>query len=251
MRMGDEQTQHSPRRGGGHASCADLAGRSQEPMRQPTTRLLMIDHQRCFTESLSYRINSEEQDLDVIATATDTETGMRIVFDTKPEMVVFETELPGRGAFDAASDLSIRLKETKIVFLTGHLSDILIDQALRVRAGGYLLKSEPVEFVIQSLKRIAKGEFCFSKAVEERLEHDPLRNRFIFRSDTGLSSLTPRQLEVLRHLAEGYSVKEAAKRMLLSAKSVDNHKYRIMRKLGICDRVELARFAIREGLIPP
>lgn len=229
----------------------DLAERSHDLKKQKTIRLMMIDHHRCFTESLAYRINSEDHDLEVIGTAADAETGMRIVLESNPEMVILETELPGRGAFDAASDLCAKLKETKIVFLTSHLSDVFIDQALRVRARGYLLKSESVDFVIQSLKRIAAGEFCFSKSVEERLKRDPLRETITVRNDCGLSSLTPRQLEVLRHLAKGYSVKEASRRMLLSVKSVDNHKYRIMRKLGISDRVELARYAIREGLVFP
>lgn len=69
------------------------------------------------------------------------------------------------------------------------------------------------------------------------------------RGESGLSSLTNRQLEVLRHLAVGQSVKEVARQMHLSEKSIDSHKYRIMNKLGIHDRVELARFAIREGLV--
>ena len=153
-------------------------------MGQPATRLMMIDHHRCFTDSLAYRINSEERDLHVIGTAADAETGMRIILEAKPEMVVIEAELPGRGAFDAAYDLSARLKETKIVFLTGSLSDVFLNQALRIHAGGYLLKSEPVEFVIQSLKRIATGEFCFSKAVEERIEHDPVQKRFTSRIES-------------------------------------------------------------------
>ncbi|MCH7685179.1 MAG: response regulator transcription factor [Planctomycetes bacterium] len=82
------------------------------------------------------------------------------------------------------------------------------------------------------------------------MERDSARKQNVFQGECHLSSLTPRQLEVLRHLAEGHSVKDVAKRMLVSVKSVDNHKYRIMRKLRIRDRVELARFAIREGLTP-
>ena len=232
----------------------DLAERSHDLKKQKTIRLMMIDHHRCFTDSLAYRINSEDQDLEVIGTAADAETGMRIILESNPEMVILENELPGRGAFDAASDLCEKLKETKIVFLTSHLSDVFIDQALRVRARGYLLKSESVDFVIRSIQRVVAGslgEYCFSKAVEERLEYDPIRKKYTFQSNNQLSLLTARQLEVMRHLAKGYSVKEVAKRMRLSNKSIDSHKYRIMQKLEIRDRVELARYAIREGLTLP
>ena len=225
--------------------------RSRTQMRESTIRLVMIDHHRSFVESLAYHINREASDLSVIRTATDAEVGLRIVMETKPEVVVLETELPGRGAFEVAAEVSRRSQETKIVFLTGYLSDVFIDQAFRVNARGYLLKSEPVDFVIRSIQSLVSGEYCFSKAVEERLEFDPIRKAYTFRSNKQLSLLTARQLEVLRHLAQGHSVKEVAKRMRLSRKSIDSHKYRIMQRLGIGDRVKLARFAIREGLTLP
>ena len=187
----------------------------------------------------------------MIGTATDAEKGMRMILETKPDVVVLETELPGRGAFDLVSDLRRRLKEIKIVFFTEFHSDVFIKQALELDVRGYLMKTEPVDFVIQSLKRVATGEYCYSKTVAERLESDPDRKKNGFRSECHLSSLTPRQLEVLRHLSKGLSVKEVAKQMLISSKSVDSHKYRIMHKLDIHDRVSLARYAIREGLVLP
>lgn len=212
---------------------------------------MLIDSHAAYSKLLAYYLQKEEPDLSVIGTATEAKDGMRIILEKKPDVVVLETELPGRGAFDLASDLRKRLKETKIVFLTGFHSDVFIKQALELDARGYLLKTEPVDFVIRSLQQVATGEYCYSKTIEERLESDPDRKTIVFRSEGHLSSLTRRQLEVLRHLAKGLSVKDVAEQMLISSKSVDSHKYRIMHKLDIHDRVSLARYAIREGLLLP
>lgn len=220
-------------------------------MRLPLIRLMLIDPHTSYSELLASYLQREEPDLSVIGTATQAAKGMRMILEKKPDVVVLETEFPGRGAFDLASDLRKRLKETKIVFLTGFHSDVFIEQALELDARGYLLKTEPVDFVIRSLKQVATGEYCYSKSVEERLESHPDRKKNMFRSECHLSSLTPRQLEVLRYLSKGLSVKEVAKQMLISSKSVDSHKYRIMHKLDIHDRVSLARYAIREGLVLP
>ena len=83
------------------------------------------------------------------------------------------------------------------------------------------------------------------------MDYNSTAKRYLVRSNSYLLTLTNRQLEVLRHLARGESVKEVAKSMVLSERAIESHKYRIMQKLGIHDRVELARYAIREGLTVP
>ena len=102
-----------------------------------------------------------------------------------------------------------------------------------------------------AILRAVAGESSFSPEVLERLNFNQETKRYSLKVESSLSTLTGRQVEVLRHLARGESVKEIARLMHLSHKSVDSHKYRIMNKLGIHDRVELARFAIREGLLTP
>ncbi|HUQ70299.1 MAG TPA: response regulator transcription factor, partial [Planctomycetaceae bacterium] len=134
---------------------------------------------------------------------------------------------------------------------TGFLADIFIEQSLKLGFSGYLLKSEPLRELVSAIERVAAGEPVFSQAVAERLTFDPDKSQYVVRHESDLSALTLRQLEVLRHLACGQSVKEISHMMKLSQKSVDSHKYRIMNKLGIHDRVLLARFAIREGLMVP
>ncbi len=162
-----------------------------------------------------------------------------------------DVNLPGRGTFDAAEAVLSESPELRIILLTDQLADIFVGQAMRIRAAGYLLKNENFDRLCQVIERAVEGETYLSPEVKERVYFDPTEARYLPRIESDLTLLTTRQLEVLRHLARGDSVKEIAKQMHLSQKSVDSHKYRIMSKLGIHDRVELARFAIREGLMLP
>jgi DNA-binding NarL/FixJ family response regulator len=214
------------------------------------SRIVLVDEHRSFIELLATRIDAES-DLTVVGIATNVEEAMQIIRETNPDVVTSEVELPGRGAFDGIRDLKAANGRTKIVFLTGHTSEVFVEQALQLRARGYLLKQEPAALILRCLRRVVVGEYCFSDEIRQRLVFDAQQRRYRLRSASQLSTLTARQFEVLRLLANGHSVKEVANRMHLSHKSIDNHKYRIMHKLGIRDRVKLARYAIREGLTIP
>jgi len=213
-------------------------------------RIVLVDDHLMLVDSLVSRFQRDTQ-IDVVGTATNADDGLGMIMETEPDVVILDVELPGRGSFDIAEEITSRLKNTKMIFLTGYISDIFIELALRVNAVGYLLKGEPIESLIHAIKKAARGEYCFSQAVQERLVYDQNKNRYSIQSQSMLTSLTSRQIEVLRHLARGKSVKEVARSMHLSEKSIDSHKYRIMHKLGIHDRVELARYSIREGLTLP
>lgn len=213
-------------------------------------RIVLVDDHLMLVDSLVSSFHRDTQ-IEVVGTATNADEGLSLILETEPDVVILDVELPGRGSFDIAEEITSRLKNTKMIFLTGYLSDIFIELALRVNAVGYLLKGEPIESLIHAIKKAARGEYCFSQSVQERLVYDQKRNRYSIQSQSMLTSLTSRQIEVLRHLARGKSVKEVARSMHLSEKSIDSHKYRIMHKLGIHDRVELARYSIREGLTLP
>jgi len=217
------------------------------PHRAPI-HLVIMDSERMLLDSLASNL-SAEQDFSVVYANEDPQQGIRACLDTFPEVAIIDVELKGRDPFDIAAEIHSRQKKTRFLFLGRLVSDISIEQALRVNAYGFLLKNEPFSILVDSIHRINRGDFCFSSAIEDRVVYNRENHSYSMRGENGLSSLTNRQLEVLRHLAVGQSVKEVARQMHLSEKSIDSHKYRIMNKLGIHDRVELARFAIREGLV--
>ena len=213
-------------------------------------RIVLVDDHRSLLDLLAARIDSTS-DLSVAGTAANASDGLNMVIREKPDIAVMDVHLPGGGTFDAAQAIVAKEPATKLVFFSGFAADGLLMQALRLGARGYLLKEEPVTVLIDGLRQVAAGGTVFSADLHPRMTYDPRTARYRVRSESPLASLTPRQLEVMRHLAEGRSVKEVARAMHISTKSVDNHKYRIMHKLGIHDRVQLARFAIREGLLLP
>ncbi len=217
-------------------------------MQGPPIRISLTDDHLLLLQVLAARIEMQP-DMNVVCMSTSGEDGLKHILESKPDVAVMDVELPGRSAFDVAAEILQRALRTRILFLTGHLTDVFVEQAIRLKSAGYLLKGEPVEFLIDAIRKVASGETCYSRQVQERLDETaPSRIRTLH-SAHPLTDLSNRQLEVLKHLARGESVKEVARSMHISLKSVDSHKYRIMHKLGIHDRVELARYAIREGLI--
>ena len=213
-------------------------------------RVVLGDEHLLLMEALRDRLEADPA-IGVVGIATDSDRLVEIALEERPDLLVLDVNLPGRGTFDAGQEIITSLPKTRLLFLSGYVADIFIGQALQLRMAGYLLKSESFERLREGIHSAMMGELVLSKAVQERIIFDPIQRRRVPRSESDLSNLTGRQLEVLRHLARGQSVKEIARVMHLSQKSVDSHKYRIMNKLGIHDRVELARFAIREGLMLP
>lgn len=216
----------------------------------PPIRVALLDDHKLLLDTLAATIR-KDPGMEVVCTATTAEEGLRRIFETAPDVAILDVDLPGGGSFNVAQEVRLKLKKTRVMFLTGFLSDVLLEQALRLKSFGYLVKDEPVEVVLEAVRQVARGKHCFSRQVQERIDYDENRRRYKLHVAHPLADLTTRQLEVLRHLARGASVKDVALTMHLSEKSVDSHKYRIMNKLDIHDRVELARYAIREGLLLP
>ncbi len=211
--------------------------------------ILLVDEQPIILDALSQRLNPVPG-FTVIGQHTHSDRAFFDIFERRPDIVVMDLELPGRGAIEVADQIASRLPATKTVFFTNYDTDIFIDAALRLGVAGYLLKREPVQQIVESLKRVALGENVYSESVLERLHYDRETREYRVKTQSFFSSLTLRQIQVLRHLARGESVKEVAKSMMLSERAIESHKYRIMQKMGIHDRVVLTRFAIREGLMP-
>lgn len=219
-------------------------------MNTGSIRIVLIDEHLCFVESLAACIDFET-DLCVVGTATNAEDALRLCLETAPDVAVFEVEAAGWATFDCVGELRSKLPQTKVLFLSTFVTEVLVTEALRLGARGYITKREPLGTVLQSIRQVAAGETCFSDEIREGLEFDPQRQSYSLRHKGQLSSLTPRQLEVLRFVASGNSVKEIARKLFVSQKSIDSHKYRVMQKLDLHDRVDLARYAIREGLVLP
>ncbi len=219
-------------------------------MSGPFIKVAIVDQQRVFVDALVYRL-ANEAGIQVVGTADDAGDAIAPLLAGVPDVVILGAELPQGRAFDIAADIRRQLPPARIVFLTQKVADALIEQALRVKADGILSRDQPLVELVSAIRRAAAGEPTFSRSVAARLEFDPGRREFHLRVEPPMKGLTDRQIEILRHLARGDSVKAVARKLFLSPKSVDNQKFRIMNKIGVRDKVALALFAVREGLIQP
>jgi len=203
------------------------------------------------TEFALTTLFNSQPEMQVIMTARDGEFGLRALIEHRPRVAVVEIDLENRSGFEIAGDLAMRQRETKVILYSVAMPDIYVDQALRTKVAGYVLKTDSLANLVTAVQRVANGGTFYSDSIRERITLDPLTGQMKTQCESRLATLSDRQIEVLRNLAIGLSVKDVAKKMHISVKSVDSHKYRIMQALEIHDRVDLARYAIREGLVCP
>lgn len=210
-------------------------------------RVMLVDDHQMVLEALKTLIELHT-DIEIVGTASTAQAGAQMLLDTQPDVAIFDIDFPGVDAFDVLANFTDKNLKTRIIFLSAHLSDVFVHQAISVSASGYILKEEPHTAITDAIRKVHAGQFVFSPRVQEKLVYDSKRNTYEVQTESRLCELSLQQLSILRHLAHGESVKQIALALDRSEKSIDSHKYRIMNKLGIHDRVELARYAIREGL---
>ncbi len=216
-------------------------------MKEHVTILLVDDH-AMLRESLASCLRNEF-DLNVVGTAENADIAVGEAVKLSPDIVLMDIDMPGRLCFDAARTIQARCPGTRIVFLSAFFHDRYIEQALAAEASGYITKSENTSVIIKAVRMIASGGSYFSPEVLARIVVDEGGTRLARKGERCRASmLTSREAEVLRYIARGLSQKEMAKLMHISPRTAHCHSVNIMTKLDIHDRVELARFAIREGL---
>jgi len=213
-------------------------------------RVLLVDDHALVRGALSERLR-RERDMEIVGTAGTADEAIDRVIQHSPRIVLMDIDMPGRICFDAAQAIMSGHPATRVIFLSGFIHDLFIEQALTIKAGGYLVKSETPETVVAAIRTVAAGGTFFSDEVRQRLVNGA-RNQA---ADSGSlargATLSVREIEVLRYIARGMSKKQIAATMHLSVKTVDRHCANLMNKLDIHDRVELARYAIREGIAEP
>lgn len=212
-----------------------------------TIRVLLADDHTLLRRSVA-RVLLDCPEITVVAEVSTADLAIDAALKTNPDVIVLDIDMPGIASFDAARTMLARIPSAKVLFLSAFTHDRYIEAAISCGGLGYVSKNEPPEKVIDAIRAVSKGQSYFSPEVQARLVID---SDGVHLSKTGgrAANLTNRELEVLRYIAQGMSKKEIAKTMHLSVKTVENHSASIMTRLDIHDRVELTRFAIREGLI--
>ena len=194
------------------------------------------------------RLLEETSDFAVVGEAADASEALKQVIEYRPDIVLLDISMPGMSSFEAARLIEEHCKETRIVFLTMHEDQEYLTQALRSGASGYLLKDTPAPILLQALRNVHRGERSLSPRILRQLQEDGA-GRPAGRARPDRTTLTPREREVMKLLAEGQTVKQAAGQLGVSVKTVEAHKFNLMRKLDIHNKAQLVTVAIRKKIV--
>lgn len=208
----------------------------------PRLRVLIADDHVMVAEGLSRLL---ESDVEVVATASDGPQLVERALQHRPDIIVSDVNMPGMSGLDAMRRLKANGLKSKFIFLTLHTEARLASEAIRAGASGYVLKQAAAEELIEAIRTVAAGHTYLT----------PLITRDVLwamsQPDDGPpASLTPRQLDVLRLIAEGKRMKEIATALDISVRTVETHKQDLLRTLGLDNTADLIRFAIKQGLVP-
>ena len=225
------------------------SGQLNQPESTACTRVLLLEHQSLIQSAVAALIDAAEG-MQVVATVGNVADAERAVESLRPDVVLLS--VAGEwSVFAAAARIGEQFPDVKVVLLDERSIDTNAREALRVRAAGYLTKEQPFQQIENALRRAARGERVFAPDIAARLVLSAEGVRLARDAGSGpLASLTPREMDVLVHLARGLSVKQCAKALGIGTSTAGNHKSRLMKKLRIHKTVNLTRLAMREGLVP-
>jgi DNA-binding NarL/FixJ family response regulator len=212
------------------------------------TRILLADDHALVRRGVRLILDGEP-DLEVVAEAGDGAEAVEQARKVEADLAILDVAMPRMTGLQAARELSRRHPGLRILILTMHDNEQYLFEALKAGAAGYVLKSLADRDLVQACRAAMRGEpFLYPGAVTVLIRSylDQARQGEV--PDT---LLTPREEEVLKLVAEGHSSREIADTLFISVKTVERHRANIMAKLGMKDRLELARYAIRTGLIEP
>ena len=212
-----------------------------------TITVALADDHAMFRGALAQALG-REPDIAVVASASNADDALAEVASVKPDVFFLDIDMPGMVCFDAARRTQNLSPQTRVVFLSAFFNDRYIEQALAAKAWGYVVKTAPESAVIEAIRCVAGGACYFSPEVKARLVFQDGHPHLTHATESRVSALTEREVEVLRLIARGLSQDEIARTMHISPNTVHHHTTNVRRKLDIASRTELVRYAIREGL---
>jgi DNA-binding NarL/FixJ family response regulator len=212
------------------------------------TRILIADDHAIVRSGLK-RVLDAKPDMEVVAEAEDGADAVEKTLAEDVHLAILDVSMPRMTGIQAAAELLKRKPELKILMLSMHDSEQFLFESLKAGASGYVLKSGADEDIVDAVRAAMRGDSYLYPSAVATLVRD-----YVDRGGRGeeqFDVLTPRELEVLKLIAEANTSKEIAEKLFISIKTVDRHRQNILDKLGMRDRVELTRYAIRRGLIQP
>jgi len=214
-------------------------------MSDPISVIIADDH--TIVRSGVNLLLSSEPDITVIGEAVDGEAAVKLSQELKPDVVLMDISMPGINGMQATREIKSKLPETNVLVLTMHRSEEYFFQMLEAGASGYVLKGAETNELINAVRVVARGDVFLYPSMARRLVAEYL-------SQTGSDpleggKLSDREREILQLIAEGFTNKEIAERLVLSPSTIHSHRTNLMHKLNLSSRHELVQYARTHGLL--
>ena len=213
-----------------------------------TIRILLADDHTILRAGLRMMLNAQP-DFEVVGEAQDGRQAIQEAQRLQPDVILMDITMPDMNGIEATRQIKKSLPETKVLILTMHEHDEYVFQALRAGASGYMLKEAADTDLISALRVIQNGQFYLSPTAQSVMVGDYLQRVRTGEEKDSYSSLTEREREILKLVAEGYTNNKIAERLIISPKTVDTHRTHVMDKLNLHSRAELVKYAMRRGLL--
>jgi len=209
-------------------------------------RILIVDDHGVLRAGLRALLNAEP-DLHVVGEAADGQTGLRLATELNPDLVLMDITMPGMSGIQVTRQLKETLPGTRVLILTLHEDESLLREAIRAGASGYILKQAVEAELISAIRAVGRGELYIHPAMTRALLKDV--SPLLVPEENPTEPLSPRELEVLRLVAQGHTNRQVAEMLHLSVRTVESHRANLMDKLGLSSPAQLVRYAIEHGLL--
>jgi DNA-binding NarL/FixJ family response regulator len=213
------------------------------------TRILVADDHEIVRRGLKLVMDAEP-DLDVVAEAANGAEAVDRALAGDVHLAILDVSMPRMTGLQAARELERRKPELRTLILSMYENEQFLFEALKAGASGYVLKSGADRDIVDACRAAMRGETFLYPSAVSALVRDYVR-RDGEQEPADFDPLTPREQEILKLIAEAYPSKTIAQMLTISVKTVERHRANILEKLGMRDRVELTRYAIRRGLVEP
>jgi two-component system response regulator NreC len=211
-------------------------------------RILLTDDHTLFREGMKTLIDAES-DMEVVGEAAQAGEAVLLTQQLRPDIVLMDIGMNGMSSFEAIRQIRKDRPETRVVFLSMYDDEEYLAEGMEVGASGYVLKDSPADQLLSAIREIHHGGKYLSPRLLSRLVDDfRMQSKMPIRLPR-FGTLTKREREILKLLAEGQSVKEIAGAFDLSVKTIEAHKFNLMRKLDIHNKAQLVQYAIQKKII--
>jgi DNA-binding NarL/FixJ family response regulator len=210
-------------------------------------RVLLVDDHAILREGIKALLEKQDN-IEVVAEAADGREAISRVAQFRPDVVVLDISMPMMDGLESTRQMKRDNPDIKVLVLTMHDNEEYFFQLLRAGASGYVTKKSVSRELVSAIEAVYRGESFFCPSMAKFLLSDFLRlDKAV--ENTGQEELTPREREIVKLIAEGYTNQQIADLLHRSVKTIESHRSNILRKLGIHDSIELVKYAVRKKLI--